>query len=166
MNEIELFDLLRYGERITLECKEARNALPKAGIKENFEESDFEHRFTVQGVAAPHKIITDLWNTINSDKVSANILTDSNVYSIKVNGLDVVVVEVPQAQYHQRPVFLNGNPMKGSYKRNHEGDYHATAEDVKAMLRDANDAGNDGTLLEGYGMDDIDRYTARRLRNG
>ena len=119
MNEIELFDLLRYGERITLECKEARNALPKAfwetyssfantiggtvllGIKENFEESDFEHRFTVQGVATPHKIITDLWNTINSDKVSANILTDSNVYSIKVNGLDVVVVEVPQAQYHQ-----------------------------------------------------------------
>ena len=111
MNEIELFDLLRYGERITLECKEARNALPKAfwetyssfantiggtvllGIKENFEESDFEHRFTVQGVAAPHKIITDLWNTINSDKVSANILTDSNVYTIKVNGQDVVVVE-------------------------------------------------------------------------
>ena len=95
----------------------------------------------------PHKIITDLWNTINSDKVSANILTDSNVYTIKVNGQDVVVVEVPQAQYHQRPVFLNGNPMKGSYKRNHEGDYHATAEDVKAMLRDANDAGNEGTLL-------------------
>ena len=182
MNEIELFDLLRYGERITLECKEARNALPKAfwetyssfantiggtvllGIKENFEESDFEHRFTVQGVAAPHKIITDLWNTINSDKVSANILTDSNVYTIKVNGLDVVVVEVPQAQYHQRPVFLNGNPMKGSYKRNHEGDYHATAEDVKAMLRDANDAGNDGTLLEGYGMDDIDPETLRAYR--
>ncbi len=182
MNEIELFDLLRYGERITLECKEARNALPKAfwetyssfantiggtvllGIKENFEESDFEHRFTVQGVVAPHKIITDLWNTINSDKVSANILTDSNVYTIKVNGQDVVVVEVPQAQYHQRPVFLNGNPMKGSYKRNHEGDYHATAEDVKAMLRDANDAGNDGTLLEGYGMDDIDPETLRAYR--
>ena len=182
MNEMELFDLLRYGERITLECKEARNALPKAfwetyssfantiggtvllGIKENFEEADFEHRFTVQGVAAPHKIITDLWNTINSDKVSSNILTDSNVYTIKVNGLDIVVVEVPQAQYHQRPVFLNGNPMKGTYKRNHEGDYHATAEDVKAMLRDANDAGNDGTLLEGYGMDDIDPETLRAYR--
>ena len=74
------------------------------------------------------------------------------------------MVEVPQAQYHQRPVFLNGNPMKGSYKRNHEGDYHATAEDVKAMLRDANDAGNDGTLLEGYGMDDIDPETLRAYR--
>ena len=57
-----------------------------------------------------------------------------------------------------------GNPMKGSYKRNHEGDYHAAAEDVKAMLRDANDAGNDGTLLKGYGMEDIDLETLRAYR--
>ena len=48
-----------------------------------------------------------------------------------------------QADYKQRPVYINGNPIKGSYKRNNEGDYHCTEEEVKAMLRDANDSGND-----------------------
>ena len=36
------------------------------------------------------------------------------------------------------------------------GDYHCTEEEVRAMLRDANDSGCDGNLLNGYTMDDID----------
>jgi len=38
--------------------------------------------------------------------------------------------------------------MNGAFKRNYEGDYHCTEEDVKAMIRDANDSGNDGILIE------------------
>ncbi len=54
--------------------------------------------------------------------------------------------------------------MKGSFKRNHEGDYHCTEEEVKAMLRDANESGNDGSLLIGYTMDDIDLNSLRSYR--
>ena len=56
------------------------------------------------------------------------------------------------------------NQQKGSYKRNYEGDYHCTDDEVKAMLRDANDSGNDGGLLNGYTMDDIDMNALRSYR--
>ena len=49
--------------------------------------------------------------------------------------------------------------MNGSFKRNYEGDYHCTEDDVKAMIRDANDSGNDSVLMENYTMDDIDANT-------
>lgn len=61
-------------------------------------------------------------------------------------------------------MYINENPLKGSYKRNYEGDYHCTEEEVKAMLRDASDSGNDGGLLEGYTMDDIDMSALRSYR--
>ena len=55
--------------------------------------------------------------------------------------------------------------MKGSFKRNYEGDYHCTEDDVKAMIRDANDSGNDSVLMENYSMDDIDANTLAAYRN-
>lgn len=73
-------------------------------------------------------------------------------------------IKVPQADYRHRPIYLNENPIKGSFKRNHEGDYHCTEEEIKAMLRDASDAGNDGGLLIGYTMDDIDINSLRSYR--
>jgi hypothetical protein len=60
--------------------------------------------------------------------------------------------------------FINGNPFKGTFKRNYEGDYHCTEEEVKEMLRDSNDAGNDGFLLEGFTMEDIDPETLKAYR--
>ena len=61
-------------------------------------------------------------------------------------------------------MYINGNPLKGSFKRNHEGDYHCTEEEVKSMLRDASDTGNDGGLLDGYTIDDIDAETLKSYR--
>ena len=81
-----------------------------------------------------------------------------------VTGALILWIRVPQADYKQRPVYINGNPMKGSYKRNHEGDYHCTEDEVKAMFRDASDSGNDGGLLVNYTMDDIDPNSLRSYR--
>jgi len=63
-----------------------------------------------------------------------------------------------------RPVYVGENPYKGTYKRNHEGDYHATEHEVRGMIRDQNLEGNDGTILEYYTMDDIDKETLRKYR--
>lgn len=71
---------------------------------------------------------------------------------------------MPQADYKHKPVYINENPMKGSYKRNHEGDYHCTEEEIKAMLRDASDSGIDGGLLDGFTMDDIDTNALKAYR--
>ena len=51
-----------------------------------------------------------------------------------------------------------------TYKRNNEGDYHATEEEVRSMLRDQNPDGNDSLILECYTMDDIDPDTLRAYR--
>jgi len=107
----------------------------------------------------------NFWNTINSDKVSCNILVDADVDFCTVKGAEIMWIRVPRADYKQRPVYINENLLKGTFKRNHEGDYHCSEEEVKAMLRDSSDAGNDGGLLDGYTMDDIDMDSLHSYRN-
>lgn len=183
MGKINIPDLLLYGERMTLECKTAKNALPKSvwetyssfcnteggvvllGIEENLEEVDRNERFSVSGVKNPAKMIKEFWDTINSDKVNVNLLRDEDVYEEIVAGVSVVVIIIPQAEYLARPVFINGNPFKGTFKRNFEGDYHCSESEVKAMFRDSNEDGNDGTLLEHYTIEDIDLDALHGYRN-
>lgn len=182
MDAEEILNLLKYGENISLECKKAEPTLPNSvwetyssfanteggiiliGVEEHLREPDFDKRFSFVSINNPDQRKKDFWNTINSDKVSANILVDADVGKCIVNGATILWIHVPQADYRQRPVFLNGNPLKGSFKRNHEGDYHCTEDEVKSMLRDASDSGNDGGLLVGYTEDDIDTNSLRSYR--
>lgn len=105
------------------------------------------------------------WDTINSDKVSRNILFDDDVECIDYEGKTLITIHVPMANYTMRPVYINKNLLSGSFKRNYEGDYHCTDEEVRAMLRDANENGNDGLMLENYDMNDIDLPTLHAYRN-
>ena len=180
MNSQEILDLLQYGEHINLECKKAESTLPNSvwetyssfantdggiilfGVEEHLKEIDFDKRFSFVSINNPDQRLKDFWNTVNSEKVSSNILVDADVGTCVVNGCTIMWIHVPQANYKQRPVYLNGNPVKGTFKRNHEGDYHCTEEEVKAMLRDASDSGNDGGLLTGYTMDDITSIKSRQ----
>lgn len=182
MGRESIADLLKYGERISLECKKAESTLPKSvwetyssfantvggtillGIEEDIKAKNFLERFHIGEIKNPNQLIIDFWNTVNSEKVSANILVDANVSIEEYQGKNIIRIDVPQASYHQRPVYINGNPLKGSFKRNHEGDYHCTEEEVKSMLRDASDTGNDGGLLDGYSMSDIDPETLKAYR--
>lgn len=134
------------------------------GIEEHMSERDLDKRFTFTGVKKPDVRLKEFWDTINSNKVSANILLDDNVGYCDVNGHTVLWIEVPQADYRYKPVYINENPIKGSFKRNHEGDYHCTEEEVKAMLRDSSDSGIDGSLLDGFTMDDIDLNALKAYR--
>lgn len=182
LDEKQIIELLKYGERINLECKKAEGKLPNSiwetyssfantsggiilvGVEEHMKEIDPSKRFTFVNVENAERRIIEFWNTINSDKVNINILVDENIGICQIDGKKILWIEVPQADYKQRPVYINGNPIKGSYKRNNEGDYHCTEEEVKAMLRDANDSGNDGGTLNGYTMDDIDINSLRSYR--
>lgn len=178
----ELTELLEFGEKISLECKKSATTLPKSiwssysafanttggvivlGVEEIEEHGSLFPRYEIQGVKNVDRQIKDFWNTINSDKVNVNILSDDKVYPLTVNGVTVIVIDVPQADYRSKPVFLNGNPYKGSFKRNYEGDYCCLEEEVREMLRDSNDSGNDGFLVEGYTLDDIDEEGLKSYR--
>ena len=81
-----------------------------------------------------------------------------------MDGAQIVCLHVPQADWRSKPIYLNGNVYKGTYRRNNEGDYHCTEAQVKAMIRDSNADGNDSILIEYYGMDDIDPDSLRQYR--
>ena len=182
-SSINIETLLASGERINLECKKAQSNVPVdvwktysafantyggtilLGIVEHLKEKDLQKRFQIVGVEDSRKIVTDFWNTINSNKVNENILSDSDVEVINVDGKEVVCIHVPQADWSIKPIFLNNDIYKGTFRRNHEGDYHCKERQVKAMIRDSFEDGNDGILLEHYTMDDIDLDSLHRYRN-
>lgn len=184
MDKTYIDELLQYGEHITLECKKAEKGVPKAiwetysafantnggtiilGIEEDLLATDNGDRFNIKGVLNPENIVKDFWNTINSDKVNSCILKDEDVQIVEYNeSVNLVVIQVPQASYNFKPVYINGNVFKGTFKRNFEGDYHCEESEVKAMIRDANEEGNDGNIIEYYSMDDVDLTTLKNYRN-
>ena len=183
MNKSDIESLLEVGERISLECKKSEKGLPKSfwetyssfantiggivllGVKEDVTVSDRRDRFEVVGVQDVSKIKKELFDTLNSDKVSRNILTDEDVVEVPFDDKVVLCITIPQADYRQRPIYINGNPLKGTFKRNYEGDYHCAEDEIRAMIRDSNEQGNDGLLVENYGMDDIDAPTLASYRN-
>ena len=182
MDKKTIKEALRKGERVTLECKRAKVEVPKSvwatysafantigglillGVNEDIQEKDIKKRYQIIGVDEPMKIITDFWNTLNSDKVNENILLDNDVEVVNVDGAQIVCIHVPQADWRAKPIYLNGNVYKSTYRRNNEGDYHCTEAQVKAMIRDSNVDGNDSILIEYYGMDDIDPDSLRQYR--
>ena len=181
---IDIKNILATGERVTLECKKAQNSVPNSlwdtysafantyggtillGVVEHTEEKDKSKQFEIVGVEDADKIRKDLWNIINSkEKVNVNLLRDEDVQVVDVEGKSVVVINVPRAESSVRPVYLNNNLSRGTFKRNHEGDYHCTEMEVRAMIRDANEDGNDGGLLDAFTLDDIDTNTLHGYRN-
>ena len=179
MDKNDIHQMLLQGERIGLECKKAATSVPDniwtsysafantyggiilLGIQENIKEKDIQKRFTINGVEDSDKIVKDLWNQANNpQKTNVNLLGDDDVSIVDVDGKDIVVINVPRARYNQRPVYINNKMIVGNvFKRNHEGDYKCTQSDINAMIRDANEDGNDGILIEHYGMDDIDEQS-------
>ena len=60
----------------------------------------------------PRKIITDFWNTINSDKVNENIFVDSDVEVVNLDGVQIVCIRVPHADWRVKSIYLNGNQIQ------------------------------------------------------
>ena len=97
----------------------------------------------------PEKLIKEFWDMVNnSNKASVNILSSKDVFAQKVGGNDIVVISVPRAERYYKPVYIDGNPLSGTYRRNGEGDYKCTKEECQAMLRDAATKTQDMIVLE------------------
>ena len=62
--------------------------------------------YEISGVENANSIISDFWNTINSGKVNRNILKDADVYSLTVQGLELVILHIPRALYNQKPIYI------------------------------------------------------------
>ena len=177
---MDIFELMDIGENSEIEFKKAKNSVPKdlwetysamantnggtivLGVEERF---DTDEKFDISGVESVEKMLKDFWSTINGNKVNKNILMEENVEVININHKKVIKIEVPRASYIDKPIYLNNNPYNGTYKRNYEGDYKCSQDEVNAMFRDASEKGFDSSILEYYDMDDLDMPTVNRYRN-
>ena len=183
MTKQDVDKLLQGGERISLECKKALGGIPNSlwetysafantdggtillGVEEDTAAKARTKRFSVTGVDDADKLRKDLWNILsNKEKVSVNLLNDSDISVVEVGDKEVIAIHVPRAEYNLRPVYINNNPIRGAYRRNHEGDYHCTEQMVRMMVRDSFEDGNDRQLIEYYTMDDIDQPTLKSYR--
>jgi hypothetical protein len=49
-------------------------------------------------------------------------LTEQSIVLVEIGDKQVVKIEIPAANRHQKPIFLNGNPFGNTYRRLHDGD--------------------------------------------
>lgn len=124
-----------------------------------------DHSLHALNLPDPDKLIKDFWDIVNNpEKVSVNILTDKHVQKQGIDGKHIVVITVPKAERSDKPVYIGGNPFSGSYRRNGEGDYKCTKEEIQAMLRDASIKTQDMLILENMGLEVLDYDSLHRYR--
>lgn len=119
----------------------------------------------VTGVEDPVGMRQEIMNTVsNPQKVSYRILKDSDVTIRTVEGRSIIVINVPRMPRHQSPLFINGDPMKGTYIRRGEGDYLCNLNEVASLMRGRAEYPMDMEPLDGYGIADIDPGSLRECR--
>ncbi len=179
--QLNLFDDLDFFEGVDVEYKNAKGGLPK-NLWETYSAFANTDGGTIwlgitqrdggtldtHGVPEPEKLISDLWNTLNNpSKASTNLLQDRDVQIVHLENPDraVIKITVPRADRHQRPVFLGTNPLRGTYRRNYEGDYLCTEAEVRRMFADQSDEPADSRILDGFSLDDLHTESLRQYRN-
>ena len=175
---IDLNDIDKYRENNRIEAKKAAGGFPHSmwetyssfantigGVILLGVEESHTKRLRVTGVPDTQEYQQIFWQTVRDPRrVSVNILTPEDVTVQTVEGRNAVIISVPRANRHQRPVYLDGNPFTGSYRRDGEGDYHCTEAEVRNMLRDRDDAPRDLTVLENLSLEDLSMDTLREFR--
>lgn len=122
--------------------------------------------FHLHGLRDPGRILKKLWDELNNrDKVSANILTHSMVQILEVDGREILRIDIPRATRPQRPIYLGRDPLRGTYRRLHEGDYRADAETVKRMLAEQVEDARDARVLVGFDQNDLESSSLNAYRN-
>jgi len=180
----EQIDLESLAESCDLECKAAqgrdgRGELPEdiwksysamantdggmilLGVKEKPQGT-----FTVLGLTDVERVRKALWDNLHNRKqISINLLAESDVTPITMEGRTLLRIQVPRAARQQRPVHLGSNPLGATYLRRHEGDYLADDEAVRRMLAERVEDSRDERVLKGFDFGDLDMDTVASYRN-
>ena len=174
-----LFDEFSLYEGVDIEYKSAKGGLP-SDLWETYSAfantgggtiwlgvAQKHNALDIHGVADPEKMVSDFWNTINNrGKVNINLLAarDVTIESIPPKNQRVVRIQVPRADRRQRPVYVGTDAFRGTFKRNHEGDYHCTDSEVRRMFADQTEEPADSRILQGFTLDDIHTESLRQFR--
>ena len=124
-----------------------------------------EGDFNLIGIKDPDRVIDQLWSNLNNrEKVNINILTNAVVSVVTHDGLQFIKIVVPEANRHQKPVFIGINPFTGTYRRNFSGDYLCDEHVVRRMIAEQVEDTRDAKLLSHFTERDLDNDTLRSYR--
>ena len=167
----------KYRENNRLEAKRAQGGLPHSiwetysafantfggilllGVTEGPDKT-----FSTVPLPDPDQLAADFWNTLSAPgTVNVNILSHHDVQVVESGGNRIVVIQIPRADRHDRPVYMGRDPFTGTYRRSGEGDYRCTPEEVRGMIRDQTDISLDTRVLSGADLDvfcpeSVERY--------
>ena len=122
--------------------------------------------FKVVGLSDVERVRKALWDNLHNRKqISINLLSESDVAPVVVEGKTVLRIRVPRASRQARPVHLGSNPLGGTYLRRHEGDYPVEDEVVRRMLAERVEDSRDERVLKGFDFNDLDMDTVAAYRN-
>ena len=94
-----------------------------------------DHSFSPIDLPCPEMLIEDFWELVNDKRVvSANILEEDDVVVENIDGKHIVVIRVPEANREEKPVYIFGDKLTGTYFRNGEGDYKVPVNEIDRMF--------------------------------
>ena len=174
---IDLNHIARYRENNRIEAKKAAGGFPHSlwetysafantigGLLLLGVEEDRDKTLHITGVPDGPGYAAQFWATVQDPaKVSANILAPEDVALHTVEGKQILVISVPRADRHQRPVYIGDSPFTGAYRRDGEGDYHCSPEEVRAMLRDRED---ESSVIPVVNVSDVPRLQRQGIISG
>lgn len=182
--ELTLEDLAVMAESVDLECKAAQGRdglgeLPQDVWKSYCAMANTDGGtillgvqekpvgvFKAVGISNVERVRKALWDNLhNPQVVNLNLLLESNVQPVVVDGKTLLRIEVPRARRQQRPVYLGANPFGGTYVRRHESDYLADDETVRRMIAEQVEDSRDDRVLKGFDFKDLDMDSITAYRN-
>lgn len=144
--------LHKYRENNRIEAKKAVGGLPRS-IWETYSafantgggvillgvaEDKKDKRLYPVDLPDPQRLVAQFLELVDNPRiVNRNILTSKSVAVEEADGKEIVVIRVPRATRKQKPVYIGGDPYAGTYRRNGDGDFRCTEEEVKQMLENA-----------------------------
>ncbi len=175
---IDLFALEEYKENNRIEAKKSQGGLPESlwetysafantlggiillGVIERENKS-----LQAVGVKNATALVTELWKRLNDMKTTnINILSRKQISVERIDDKEIIVIEVPKANRLDKPVYIGDNPLYGSYRRNGEGDYRCSKEEVESMKRDATIKSLDMKMLLGLDASSFNYNTLKAYR--
>lgn len=147
---LDFHHLDQYRENNRIEAKQALGGLPESIWETYSAFANAEGGIILLGVEEladkslhaldlldPQWLIDDFWAILNDPlRVSRNILTEKDIQIHLVDGKQIIAITVPQAPASSRPVYIENDIYRGSYRRSGEGDYRLSREEVDALLRE------------------------------
>lgn len=145
---LDFHNLQNYQEDNRIEAKEALGGLPESIWETYSAFANAEGGVILLGVKElpnkslqaldlldPQWLIEDFWAILQDPRqVSHNLLTEDSIEIHDVDGKHIIAITVPPAPGELRPVYLDNNPYRGTYRRDGEGDRRCSREEVEAMM--------------------------------